>query len=166
MLDELAQAHCGDVIRDARDAKTKEGNPVADGQTPNWQPISFLPELAEMVDGMLASAEEVYGSLQQAQDRPHVMDDYTIGRVREVHTTQRNDLWLYEEQLARWQHTMPTLAQETEIKRLQRQLDQLRSVLTVCLALTDELKEGTIDKVLGKSDVELAIEVLTGKRKL
>ncbi len=115
---------------------------------------------------MLASAEDVYGSLQQTQHRPHVMDDYTIGRVREVHTTQRNDLWLYEEQLAQWQQAAPTPAQAAEIKRLQRQLDQLRSVLTVCLALTDEFKEGTIDKVLGKSDVELAIEVLTGKRKL
>ena len=94
------------------------------------------------------------------------MDDYTIGRVREVHTTQRNDLWLYVEQLSRWQHAEPTPAKSTEIKRLQQQLDQLRSVLTVCLALTDELKEGTIDKVFGKKDVELAIEVLTGKRKL
>ena len=26
---------------------------------------------------MLESAKEVYGSLQQTQHRPHVMDDYT-----------------------------------------------------------------------------------------
>ena len=84
---------------------------------------------------MLESAEEVYGSRQQAQDRPHVMDDYTIGRVREVHSTQRNDLWLYEAQLAQWQHAAPTPAQSTEIKRLQQQLNQLKGVLTVCLAL-------------------------------
>ncbi len=167
MLDELAQAHCRDVVQDSPDTETKgEDNPVADEPTPNWQPISFLPNLAEMVDGMLESAEDVYGSLQQAQDRPHVMDDYTIGRVREVHSKQRDDLWLYEKQLAQWQQAAPTPAQSTEIKRLQHQLDQLRSVLTVCLALTDELKEGTIEKVLGKSDVALAIEVLTGRRKL
>ncbi len=131
---------------------------MAHQSTPNWQPISFLPNLAEMVDGMLESAEDVYGSLQQAQHRPHVMDDYTIGRVKEVHTTQRNDLWLYEEQLSRWQDTTPTPAQETEIKRLQQQLDRLKGVLTACLALADELAEETIEKVLGKSDVGLAIE--------
>ena len=34
-----------------------------------------------------------------------------------------------------------------------------------CLTLADELKEATIEKVMGKSDVELAIEVLSGKRK-
>ncbi len=115
---------------------------------------------------MLESAKEVYGSLQQTQHRPHVMDDYTIGRVREVHTTQRNDLWLYEEQLAQWQHATPTPEERMEITRLQCQLDQLKSVLTACLALADEIAKRTIEKVMGKSDVELAIEVLTGKRKL
>ncbi len=139
---------------------------MAHQPTPNWQPISFLPKVAEMIDGMLESAEEVYGSLQQAQDRPHVMDDYTIGRVREVHSTQRDDLWLYEEQLSQWQHANPTPAQETEIKRLQQQLDRLKGVLTVCLALTNEIAEGTIEQVMGKSDVELAMEVLNGRRRL
>ncbi len=83
---------------------------MSQSPTPNWQPISFLPELASMIDGMLESAEDVYQSLQQAKDRPHVMDDYTVGRVRDVHSTQRNDLWLYEEQLARWSTADPTLA--------------------------------------------------------
>ena len=53
-------------------------------QTPNWQPISLLPQIAEMIDGMLTSAQEVLGSLEQARTRPHVMDDYTLGRVRDV----------------------------------------------------------------------------------
>ena len=138
---------------------------MSQSPTPNWQPVSFLPELAPMIDGMLESAEDVSQSLQQAEDRPHVMDDYTVGRVREVYSTQRNDLWLYEEQLARWSTADPTLAQRQEIDRLTHQLDRLRSVLTLTLALTDELKEGTIEKVMAKSDIELAIEMLTGKRK-
>jgi hypothetical protein len=139
---------------------------MSEQKSPNWQPISFLPRLADMVDGMLESAEEVYHSLQQAQHRPHVLDDYTVGRVRDVYTTQCNDLWLYEEQLSRWQEAEPAPAESEEIIRLQHQLDQLRSVLTSCLALTDELKEGTLEKVLGKSDIEVAIDVLSGKLKL
>jgi hypothetical protein len=139
---------------------------MSEQRSPHWQPITFLPQLADMADGMLEGAEEVYVSLQQAQDRPHVLDDDTVGRVREVHTTQRNDLWLYEEQLSRWQEAAPTPSQSEEIKRLQGQLDRLRSVLTACLTLADTLAEGTIEKVLGKSDVELAIELLSGKRQL
>ena len=139
---------------------------MSQSPTPNWQPIGFLPELAPMVDGMLESAEEVYQSLQQAQTRgAHVLDDYTVGRVRDVHGTQRNDLWLYEEQLVRWGHADPTSAQRQEIDRLTHQLERLRSVLTLTLALTDELKEGTIDKIMAKSDVEIAIDVLSGKLK-
>ena len=45
---------------------------------------------------------EQYGNLQQTRERPHVLDDYTVGRVIKVITEQSNDLWLYEEQLARW----------------------------------------------------------------
>ena len=134
-------------------------------QTPNWQPISFLPQIAEMIDGMLESAQGVLDSLERARTRPHVMDDYTLGRVREVHGTQLNDLWLYEEQLSRWRKDSPTDRQRTEIERLTDQLSALRHVLTLCLALTDEMKDGTIDQILAKDDVELAREFLMGKRK-
>ena len=135
-------------------------------QTPNWQPIGFLPQIAEMIDGMLESAQSVLDSLERARTRPHTMDDYTLGRVREVHGTQLNDLWLYEEQLSRWTKESPAERQRTEIERLTDQLTTLRQVFTLCLALADEMKDGTIDQILAKDDVELAIEFLMGKRKL
>ena len=135
-------------------------------QTPNWQSISFLPQIAEMIDGMLESAQSVLDSLERARTRPHIMDDYTLGRVREVHGTQLNDLWLYEEQLSRWTKESPTEKQRTEIERLTDQLTTLRQVFTLCLALADEMKDGTIDQILAKDDVELASEFLMGKRKL
>ncbi len=138
---------------------------MAHEATPHWQPIGVRPELAPMIDGMLDSAEDVSQSLQQAEDRPHVMDEYTVGRVREVHGTQRKDLWLSEAQRARWSTADPTLAQRQEIDRLTHQLDRLRRVLTFTLDLTDARKEATIEKVMAKSDIELAIEVLTGKLK-
>ena len=133
---------------------------------PHWQPIGFLPKLASMIDGTLEGAEAVYQRLQQAHHRPQVWDDYTVGQVREVYGSQLNDLWVYEEQLARWQQAGPTPAQHQELDRLMHQLDQLRSVLTACLTLTEDLKESTIERVLGKSDIEAALDVLSGKLKL
>ncbi len=44
-------------------------------------------------------------------------------------------------------------------------LGQLKSVLTACLALADELAEGTIETIMGKSDIELAMDGLSGKLK-
>lgn len=80
--------------------------------------------------------------------------------------TQLNDLWLYEEQLSRWLRSSPADRQRTEIEGLSDQLTTLRHVLTLCLAPTDEMKDGTIDTRLAKDDVKLAIEFLMGKRKL
>ncbi len=57
------------------------------------------------------------------------------------------------------------LAWLSEIDRLTHQLDRLRRVLTCTLARTDARKEATIEKVMATSDIELAIEVLTGKLK-
>lgn len=31
---------------------------MSEQRSPNWQPITFLPQLADMVDGMLEGAEE------------------------------------------------------------------------------------------------------------
>jgi hypothetical protein len=138
---------------------------MSEQPTPQWHPISALPMIGMAIDGMLESAEDVHRSLQEARPRPHVLDDDTIGRVREVYGTQLNDLWLYEEQLARWRKAGPTQEQSSELERLTRQLTELRQVLTSCLALADELSQATIEKVLAKDDFELGLEVLLGKRK-
>jgi hypothetical protein len=64
---------------------------MPEDRVPQWHPISALPMIAQALDGMLESAEDVLQSLEQARPRPHVLDDYTIGRVREAHGTQLND---------------------------------------------------------------------------
>ena len=114
---------------------------------------------------MLDSVQDVVRSLEQARPRPHVLDDYTIRRVREAHGTQLQDLWWYTAQLTRWRQARPTAAQAQELTRLDGQLDTLRRTLTASLALAEELQAGTIEKVLAKDDVELALEYLLGKRR-
>lgn len=111
---------------------------------------------------MLADATEHYETLQEAQPKPYVLDDYTIGRVIEGFTVQQNDLWLFDEQLRRWQAGKEKLtsAQRTEVQRLANQMLRVHEVITAILGLAGELKEGTIEKELAKSDVELGIEVL------
>ena len=63
------------------------------------QPISRLPLIGSMIAGMLQDAEEHYQTLLQAAPKPHALDDYTVGRVFEVFGRQKDDLWLFEEQL-------------------------------------------------------------------
>src|SRR5712692_3809945 len=74
----------------------------AQSPSPQWQPIERVGLIASHVDGMLEAAEEQYESLQLARPKPHILDEYTVGRVIEVFTVQRDDLWLFDEQLRRW----------------------------------------------------------------
>jgi len=127
-------------------------------EQPDWQPISQLPLIGSMIDGMLQDAEEHYQTLLQAAPKPHVLDDYTVGRVFEVFGSQKNDLWLFEEQLARWKMDKLSVGQRHEVDRLTEQVGR-------CLSLAEELKEGTIEKVLAKSDLELGLEFLLSKGK-
>jgi hypothetical protein len=136
------------------------------GAVPEWLKISELPRVAWMVDGMLEAAEEVHGSLQAAREKPHVMDDFTINRVYEVHGGQLEDLWLYEEQLRRFEKEKTKAEQGREIDRLTAQLVKLRATLTRCITLADEIREGTIDKIMAMDDMQLGLEVALGKRKL
>jgi hypothetical protein len=127
-----------------------------------WQKISFLPQIAEMIDGMLDAAKETYGPLCQIK----VHDDFTIKRIFEVTGQQVEDEWMYEEQLNNWLHS-PDLetVQCDEIIRLQGQMLELKKVNRKILGIAKEHKDKTIEKILGKSDVELGMDFLMGKLK-
>ena len=128
-----------------------------------WQPVSFLPQISNMIDGMLDAAKETYEPLCQIK----VHDDFTIKRIFEVTGQQVKDEWMYDEQLERWSN-LPSLktVHRNEIQRLQGQMIELKSVNRKILAIAEEHKDKTIEKVLAKSDAEVGLDFLMGKLKL
>ena len=134
----------------------------------NWQPISALPLITSLIDGLLDETEQQYENLRSCRPQPHVrdvLDDYTVGRVIQVYTDQAGDVGLYAEQLSRWSGLNLTASQRREVARLSEQIPRIRERISAILALANELKGGTIETVLGKSDLEVGIEFLFGKRK-
>ena len=93
------------------------------------------------------------------------MDDDTVDRVHSVFTTQLEYVALYDEQLSRWRNGRLSLDQRQEVGRLTKQTEQLRRVCQQILSLAAELKEGTIDRIMEKSDPQLGMDILTGKIK-
>ena len=134
--------------------------------TPNWQPISVLPKIAYIIDGMLDEAQGQYENLLEAREKPHVLDDYTIDRVHNVYSTQLEDVSIFDRQLTRWKKDQLDFDQRQEVERLIKQNEELRKVSKQILSLAAELKKGTINRILEKSDAELALDVLSGKLKL
>lgn len=127
-----------------------------------WQPISRLPLLAMMVKGMLKDNQSQYALFLEAREKPWVLDNATVDRALRVYRVQREDLKLYDEQFARWQQESLTVDQQAAVSELITLLAQLKTVVDQILALLDELKDGTIEKMLGKSDLEVGLEVLLG----
>lgn len=59
-------------------------------EQPQCHPISAFPMLADLLDQQLEEVHTVLDALRQARSKPHVMDDYTIGRVIDSYTEQRD----------------------------------------------------------------------------
>jgi signal transduction histidine kinase len=133
---------------------------LADDPTPHAQPLAALPLIASLINGELADGQEHHAALLATRDRPHVLDDATVECSITLHTEQRGFLGVFAEQLERWRNERLTDAQRRELDRLKGQLDRLRAVLEDILKLAAELKQGTIERVLAKSDLELGIEAL------
>jgi len=129
-------------------------------EQPHWHPIAMLTTIARHLDGMVEADQEQLTTLQEARTRPYVLDDDTVSRVKQAFTTQREDFWVFEEQLRRWQALKLTTEQRAEVNRLQSQMARLRQINSDVLALAEELSKGTIEKQLGKSDFELGLEAL------
>ena len=127
---------------------------------PNWQPISRLPLLVSMIDDVLENSEDQFETFSEVRDKPHVLDDAIVARAIRLYEAQLEDLWLYEEQFGRWLKQSLTDDQRGEVERLLGQLPRIKQLSEAILELLDEIKDGTIDKVLGKSDLELGLESL------
>jgi ATP-dependent protease ClpP protease subunit len=56
-------------------------------------------------------------------------------------------------------------AQRAEIQTLQAQMEELKQVNRKILAIAEEHKNKTIEKIMSKSDAELGMEFLLGKLK-
>ena len=129
---------------------------------PKWQPISELPLVGYLIRELLASAAEQYESLLAVRPKPHVLDDATINRVLRLYREEKEDFWIYEEQLARWRKKPLTAGQREEIDDLGRVLERAKPLIDSVLSLADELSHGTIEKVMGKSDLELGLDAIMG----
>ena len=132
-------------------------------QQPQWRHISDLPVFTELVDGMLESAVEQLASLRKCEHRPSVLDDHTINRIIVLHTEQRDDHWLYEQQFARWKRGALSDSQAREVNRLIEQSVTLKATNETILALAEKIAPYTIDKIMAMDDDELGLKAMFGE---
>ena len=126
----------------------------------HWQPIDKMPLIAGMIDGSLEDTREHLATLTEARPRPHVLDDATLDRSERVHREQAQFVAIYAQQIGRWRGAGPSAVQMHELNRMEEQNRHLGAVTEEVLALVIELRQGSIDRVMGLSDAELGLQAL------
>ena len=132
-------------------------------EQPRWHPVSQMPMIGQLIDGMVHENEEQLRNLLEGSNKPAVLDDYTVNRIKEVYGIQVEDQWLFEEQLARWDKSVLTASERRELTRLKEQLKKKSETAAAILALADKLSGKTIDKILTMDDAELGLRTLLGE---
>jgi hypothetical protein len=84
-------------------------------------------------------------------------------RVDQVYGEEQQWLGFCEEQLRRWQRDQPAPAEEREIARLAMEIERLKPLVAEILALSAEIRTGTIDRIMEMSDLELGLKALLGQ---
>lgn len=131
-----------------------------------WKSIQFLPTMISLIAGDLDNVKEQYESLLEVKDKPHVLNDQIVDRIIKLYTEKINEHWYYEKQIQIWSETNLTEQQKGDIERLNSWIHKIKEINERVLELAKLISENTIDKILAKDDMELALEVLSGKRKL
>lgn len=147
------------AARSPRPAKRPE-EPVERQEEPTWQPISAMGLIGRLIDAQVDGGHDQYETLLRA--RPYALDDATVERLLRTYGDTADDLWLYDEQLARWSKGVLSGYQRREVERLRAQMAELHEVVQQILALGARLKDETIETLLAKSDAEVGLERLIG----
>lgn len=135
-------------------------------QKPNYQPISMIPTILRAVEEVLEASVTQLETLQQAKGSPYALDDLLVARIIKIHTKQKQTIKLYLKQCAKWKKKHLTEIQSTQVDAIENSTHPLSFINDEILSIAKEYKENTIDNILDKDDVELALEfLLSGKFK-
>lgn len=128
---------------------------------PEWKPIEYLHIYLGLFREIYASNKEQYRTLSEARHQPHLLDDHTIQRVIKIYSEQKEEHWVWEEQVKRWSQLNLNVLQREIIKNLLDDLDEIKKLNSKILALARELEPHTIDRILEKDEEELVLEFVS-----
>lgn len=136
---------------------------MSDRGEPRWQPISALPALsAHLQEGVRIAAEHLE-TLGKARARPYLLADADVARVTRTFSQTREDLvTLWAPQAQRWVGLDLDDTARREVERFQALVECELGLVEKILTLAEQLRTGTIETVLAKSDLQLGLEALLG----
>lgn len=132
----------------------------------NFRDINWLPTLAHTIDYMAKNSMNQIAALERGLNEPHIFDDQIITQAIQSYSKAIEHCTQHGEQLNYWLTKDLNSDQHSEVKRLvevnQRVCARAERIIDLC----NQIKQGTIDRIMGKDDFDLGLETFTGQRKL
>ena len=124
--------------------------------------LDMIPMYIEISAAQLQDALEQLKNLEACKNKPHVLDDETIDRVIKLYSQQGELLLVALKQCKTWRGQNPTSTQLKDIERIEKFTKKLETTGKQILFLANHYKAHTINRILEKNDVELALDYLLG----
>ena len=122
-----------------------------------------VDSLKFVVDEKLTQAKKQISNLEKCKDRPHVLDDKTVQRLIDVYAQEKQ---IVQHLMVTSRSTLQGELSYTDrqtLKKVDVDINTLDKACEQILFLAGHFKEHTIDKIVEKTDADLAIDVLMGK---
>jgi hypothetical protein len=125
--------------------------------------VTLIPTMLEITSGMLEAFKEQLCNMKIAKEKPQVLDDDIVNRFLELCKKQNEDAVFFLQQCNIWKQEELTELQLKQVQEIENNTHLLTDINNQLLAILDYCKDFTIDKILEKDDMELALDVLRGK---
>ncbi|MGP3919881.1 hypothetical protein [Nonomuraea sp. 10N515B] len=103
---------------------------------PEWRPVADVDMMTVVVLEQLGANREQLQSLEPARRAPHLLDDHTVERIKQVFGVQRDDLWLWVETGERWQAQDLNAAEAAKVDQYVAAVEAFAASNTVILSRT------------------------------
>jgi hypothetical protein len=127
------------------------------------QPISMALYILELTRGDLDSSKEQLENMQEIKHKPYILDDEMINRSIRLYAAQNEDNALILQQCAIWKKEELTEVQLYQVEEIEKLTHELNKVNKEIFEIVNYCKDKTINNILEKDDLELALEFLTGE---
>lgn len=130
---------------------------------PIFQSLSKIRNILEITHIMLEESKEQLGRMREVKEKPHILDNDIVSRSLKLYKEQNEDAKFFIKQCNIWKQEKLTELQAIRVKEIECNANLLTEINNKLLSIFNYCKDQTINKIMEKDDMELALDFLTGK---
>ncbi len=115
-----------------------------------------------MVSDGIDYTKEQYALFGESREKPHVLDESLIDRGINIFKEQIEHTNYYDLQIDNWRNQNLSESYKSRVNQLEVKVSEFRKHTKSILELLEELRKGTINRIMEMDDMELALKVLKG----